>query len=100
MTKLEMDKLLAAPAALLGHTDRQRQALLRSALAGRQCIHPDCAAQPNQIEACEQGLEGYRVGSASTTNTFRCPRCSTALDIVVPILGGANPGWHWGRVRK
>ena len=100
MTKEEMDQLLATPRALLGTIDRQRQFLLQRAVVPRGCIHPECDHQLSQLDAREQGIEGYQLGSASIDNTFRCPGCDTALAIVVPFIAAFGPGWHWGKRRR
>lgn len=100
MTKEEMDKLLATPRHLLGAIDRQRRFLLKRALVPRECIHPDCDRQLSQLDACEQGIEGYVVGNAVNENTFRCPGCGTPLAIIVPFVAGPGPGWHWGKARR
>lgn len=95
-----MDRLLATPRNLLTTVDRQQKFLLERALVPRECIHPDCDHQLSQLDACEQGIDGYQLGSASVDNTFRCPGCGTPLAVVVPFIAGLGPGWHWGKVRR
>lgn len=98
MTKHDFQRLLETPRELLSGLDRQRQFLLQLALQQRECIHPDCDRMLNHLDACEQGFDGYQLGSASSDNTFRCPDCKTPLAVVVPFIA-AGPTWHWGKVR-
>jgi hypothetical protein len=98
MDKREFKRLLDTPRNLLTGLDRQRQFLLTIALHRSECIHPECDRLLSQFDACEQGFEGYQLGTASTANTFRCPDCKTPLAIVVPFVS-TGAGWHWGKVR-
>src|SRR2546423_15370218 len=69
MTKEEFDRFLDTPRNLLTGLDKQRQFLLHMALRKSECIHPDCNQTLNQLDACEQGFDGYQLGSSSA-NTY------------------------------
>lgn len=70
--------------ALLTTVERQRQYVLRLALAPMPC--PVCGRPTSKVEAAGYSLDEYDTTQADN-RAYTCPECATALVYVVPIVG-------------
>jgi hypothetical protein len=84
-------ELLRAPQAALTAVDRQKQSALRVELTPVPC--PACQAPTDALTAAGTDIDAFDFGAAGREH--RCPHCQAELELVVPVLASAGPGWHW-----